>query len=513
MNKILIVGHPQSGYQEVEGLLNTCGMNSPHPSRREGFLPAEISSTLCKAHWGSSYDGLESGEGIEQIEAGPVWHGMALDLMMGNLDQEFWGWADPQAVFLLNYWRDLDPKITFILLYDKPHSVLFQSDADEAVSLSPEILNQRIRNWCTYNDVLLRFFHRNPQRCLLVNSQQVRHSVRSYLQKMCARIDAPWSEQVEHLLESETGQEHNTDEVISTIGKYGDAHNISLLQTEVIPAGEENALMSYLVDALVQQHPASLQLYEELQSVADLPLEGEAEAGCSPMDAWLGMTAQQLKLREQTQLAASQLKQAEQELQVLKEAQQDSQQEKELLLSQLHQVQVELEKIQTRTVVDTLANSEMVQENELLLNQLHQVQEELERYYLENQRLKKPVYYGAGERIRQQLTYRLGATMIQHSRSLAGWISLPWALVRVARQYRREIPKRKAQKLPPIGSYCDAAVAERYRDHLSYRLGQAFLKNIKTPVGWLRMPWAISREVRKFRQRQEIQRYSISRGA
>lgn len=41
MNKILIVGHPQSGFEEVEQVLHDCGMAYAQPSRREGFLPAE----------------------------------------------------------------------------------------------------------------------------------------------------------------------------------------------------------------------------------------------------------------------------------------------------------------------------------------------------------------------------------------------------------------------------------------------------------------------------------------
>jgi hypothetical protein len=145
----------------------------------------------------------------------------------------------------------------------------------------------------------------------------------------------------------------------------------------------------------------------------------------------------------------------------------------------------------------------------LLLAQLHQVQEELERYYLESQRLKtaparapEPALYGAGDRIRQQLTYKLGATMIQRSRSLGGWASMPWALLREVRHHRRKKNQRPAHELPPIHRYRDAHEAERYRNHLSYRLGQALLTNARNPVGWVRMPWALHREVREFRRRQ-----------
>ena len=50
MNKIIIVGHPSSEYQDVETLLNDCGMSAAKPSRNEGILPVEIGAILCKAH-------------------------------------------------------------------------------------------------------------------------------------------------------------------------------------------------------------------------------------------------------------------------------------------------------------------------------------------------------------------------------------------------------------------------------------------------------------------------------
>ncbi|MCB7552714.1 sulfotransferase family protein, partial [Escherichia coli] len=57
----------------------------------------------------------------------------------------------------------------------------------------------------------------------------------------------------------------------------------------------------------------------------------------------------------------------------------------------------------------------VVKEKNLMLTQLHLVQEELERYYVENKNLKQqqlPELYGAAERIKNKLEYRLGAIMI-----------------------------------------------------------------------------------------------------
>lgn len=603
MNKILIVGHPLSGYQEVERLLRACGMAPALPSRRDGFLPEQISATLAKAHNAPALRRLGDGNAeLRQLTPGPVWHGMALDLMLGNIDQPLWGWADPQAIHWLNYWRDLDPNLHFILVYDRPHSLLTRSQADPATPDSPEDLARQARQWAAYNAALLHFFHRNPQRCLLVHSEQARRSASAYLNQVRARIDAPWVERL--------GLEGNHT------GPHASGTPTPCVTQDLPPAlasgdtGETpDAPLALLVaDTLLRDQPESRQLYEELQAAANLPLALDDEPGrdtALALQAWAALNAQRQRQRHQDkllqQLEAGQaqaealaaehwrLLQAEQQLraqdaqthsaaladlstarQQIEQQQRELQQDNELLLSQLHQVQEELERhylnsqqqatqlealsaqqqqaeqqaaqlkerlaaaeqraaeaarqaqakaqelksaqselseLQARPTVDP----QLSEENDLLLTQLHRVQEELERYYLENQRLKaqvappkpeKPAFYGAADRVRQQLSYRIGARMIQNSRSLGGWVAMPWAVLGEVRRFKREQPEREARKLPPIHTYRDAHEAERVKQHLSYRLGQAYLANAKSPVGWLRMPFAIQREAKAFRQRQ-----------
>lgn len=605
MNKILIVGHPLSGYQEVERLLRACGMAPALPSRRDGFLPEQISATLAKAHNAPALQRLGNGDGnaeLRQLTPGPVWHGMALDLMLGNIDQPLWGWADPQAIHWLNYWRDLDPDLHFILVYDRPHSLLTRSQADPATPDSPDDLARQARQWAAYNAALLHFFHRNPQRCLLVHSEQARRSASAYLNQVRARIDAPWVERL--------GLEGNHT------GPHASGTPTPCVTQDLPPAlasgdtGETpDAPLALLVaDTLLRDQPESRQLYEELQAAANLPLALDDEPGrdtALALQAWAALNAQRQRQRHQDkllqQLEAGQaqaealaaehwrLLQAEQQLraqdaqthdaaladlstarQQIEQQQRELQQDNELLLSQLHQVQEELERhylnsqqqatqlealsaqqqqaeqqaaqlkerlaaaeqraaeaarqaqakaqelksaqselseLQARPAVDP----QLSEENDLLLTQLHRVQEELERYYLENQRLKaqvappkpeKPAFYGAADRVRQQLSYRIGARMIQNSRSLGGWVAMPWAVLGEVRRFKREQPEREARKLPPIHTYRDAHEAERVKQHLSYRLGQAYLANAKSPVGWLRMPFAIQREAKAFRQRQ-----------
>ena len=158
------------------------------------------------------------------------------------------------------------------------------------------------------------------------------------------------------------------------------------------------------------------------------------------------------------------------------------------------------------------------EENDLLLLQLHQVQEELERYFLELKSIKSGNYsnldsfsypqyrdssprgpYGAGGRIQGQLSYRLGRVLISQTRSFKGWISLPWYLRKVIREFRAEKNARSNDKLPPIESYADAYEADRCRQHLSYRLGSVMIQRSRSPLGWIILPWALLKTVKDFR--------------
>lgn len=684
MNRILIVGHSTSGYQTVESVLQQRGMCSPLPSRREELLPQDITSTLCKVHKAPQIDRVATEDDIKQLQVAPVWHGMAMDLMLGNLEQELWGWADPQAIYTLDYWAQLDDKLTFVLVYDEPQSALVNA-ATKLDNLSAPDLEHLLDNWMAYNSALLHFFLRHTSRCLLVNTQQVRRNTDGCLQKLQPLLSAP--------LLSLTGDE--TINGVTTDASQLSAYPIHTMMpaqklTDVISlAGlkttkaqeilQGSVMESYLLNQVLAEYPACLALYAELQSAASLPLQEPPRASSNAAQAW-GALVQQRTLAielasglheayqglslnleqtvaEQTresELRLSQLHQVQEELEshylqkqaleqhsaaqsreiqyqaelvkqkeaeksalnkALTETQQllettksagqqklgeqDSllktlREESELLLSHLHQVQEELEnhylqkqelelrntehareikrqaelakqketeksalnkaltEAQKQLELRSAAYSREIQhqaeltkqketekfalnkaltevqkqleatqsagqqklgeqvaqlktlgdENNQLLSQLHKVQEEMERYYLDNQLLKKqlPVpIYGAADRVKQDLGYRLGSVMIKRSRSLTGWLGMPWALAAERQAWRQHCATVPQKALPAIDTYRDAHEAERVKQHLSYRLGQALISNGQSPLGWVKLPFALNRAIQQFR--------------
>jgi len=378
MNKILTVGHPQSGYRDVERILYSCGMQEPAASKKDNLSPLEIGNVLRKAHGFTSVVDPSQGEDIQQLDAGPVWNGLALDLLMGNIDKKFWGWSDPEALCLLDYWKTLDPKMAFVLVYDEPHRVLSSISSDEAIRCSSDVIEQRLDNWSAYNEALLRFHLRNQDRSLLVNARQVRKTADAYLNWLQLYLD-------DQLLLP--GQPLRTWEHKPTFYRNGHNNGSTAIMAHAlaVPALAD----TFLIDNILSDFPQHQHRYEELQASATMPLEALERTSPKPLDAWL----MQMKRRSETGRVISILSTEKKELVLhLNELEE----QKQAIESKLNAHQDEFSKLKQTSESSSKASKALKEENDLLLSQLHQVQEELERYYLENEKNKGLVEAKAG---------------------------------------------------------------------------------------------------------------------
>jgi hypothetical protein len=391
MHKFIIVGHPQSGYQEVENLLHECGMGKAKPSRREGLLPAQISEMLRQAHGTPALAALTAPDQIEQIGTAPVWHGMAMDLMLGNLDQRFWGWSDPGAIHLLEYWKQLDPSINFVFVYADPQSALVGPDADDALSVQA-----KLANWQAFNAAMLHFYNRNPKRSVLVHAEQVRHSVRVYLQQLRTQLNAPLSEPPAHVLLaaegsqvagdadafSEGGVSHTGEPGARALPVESHANALPLDEIGLTEVVDEAALPGFVAAHCVAQHPAAGQLYEELQAVANLPLDMAMRPGPAADAAWVALLMntrrterQRLALREQEEQLASVQRQAEARRTSLERIEEDIERKQKALIdsqSRIDVLNVELARLQDVLGDHAQVNEESERALELLQGKLEQ---------------------------------------------------------------------------------------------------------------------------------------------
>ncbi|EAI6637306.1 glycosyltransferase [Campylobacter coli] len=150
-------------------------------------------------------------------------------------------------------------------------------------------------------------------------------------------------------------------------------------------------------------------------------------------------------------------------------------QEKDLIINtninQINQLQNNI-KAKTKQL-NILQNN--IQKNSVQLNQLQS-------------KLSFQTKYGTAKtRIQNQLSYKLGQAMIVNSKSLLGYLRMPFVLSYIKdkhkqeqKNYQEKIKKDPSLKLPPLESYPDYKEALKEKECLTYKLGEALIKANKT---------------------------------
>ncbi|XUQ10169.1 hypothetical protein FLW88_007960 [Campylobacter coli] len=115
----------------------------------------------------------------------------------------------------------------------------------------------------------------------------------------------------------------------------------------------------------------------------------------------------------------------------------------------------------------------------------------------------------AKSRIQNQLSYKLGQAMIVNSKSLLGYIRMPFVLSYIKDKHKQEqkiyqekIKKDPSLKLPPLESYPDYKEALKFKNHLSYKLGEALIQANKTwyKGGYVKMLFEIGKLKQKIKK-------------
>ncbi|UKH20698.1 hypothetical protein [Actinobacillus pleuropneumoniae] len=564
MKKIIIIGHSTSGYQSVEELFQVAGMSPALPSKRDGMTPQEIDSVLKKVIFSPShsskellpakryqskrqakkiaqkFDVVQSSIVPAETLINPIWDHLALDLMLGNLDQSFWGWSNPNALDTLEYWQRIDPEIYFVFVYDNPHSVLLQYTEEEILLLDDKKITEKLDTWAKYNKKMLNAFEKFQDRSVLISSKQLiefsENSIRTVYDQIQAPIDLESRELTLDLVRNN----------ISSNNKY---------------------INTFLVECIINNYSDMILIYENLQESADLPY-------LSKMDIKNGMVLQswkeiikdkiffQSQIKEKNKLL-SQYKEEysirekfesankvilaqlhltqdllEKELLIKQEMEKNSsiyrqrldvyESDKIDLTSKLRSLENDKKELQSKlnnlendnknlqSILEHVENSynnvsnnvENIRaqltltetENQNLILQLHLTQDELEKQYSVISSLQKPIYLGAADRIKSEMPYRLGKKMIEASKSLKGWLTMPCLLKKEANKVKEEQEKSEGLKYINIEEYADFSDAEKVKKHLSYKLGVKLLKNIRKPYLWIFIPFSLLSTIYLFRK-------------
>jgi hypothetical protein len=342
MQTLITCGTPWCALQPLQALLQTAGLGQARQ--------AKAGSVVGIDQW---HDRLCGGQAdvASPMQPGKPWELAAGEIFLANWDQPTWGWADSRSTWLLEFWRDFDSSTRFVLLYTPAYDVLCRAMADTgAAAVDSQAL---LDTWCAYQTEMLRFYHRNRARSVLLHAhlahQPGTQLVQTINQALGTALSAP---------ESEPSDPQPVD-----------------------------PLLHLLVQSVLQNHPEVRSLEDEIN--ATLP-ECDAIQSVPVADTASAIAC----------LRALYAKEAEHRhaLQAQNATNVELRQENDHCVSerqQLHEIvrrqQLAIENAQRAEQQLSHAQKELTQENELLLLQLHQVQEELEQVLLGNQRLENQI--------------------------------------------------------------------------------------------------------------------------
>lgn len=179
MKVIVCTGSPNSGFEGVFELLMRAGVVGAKPAEQDALSPQDIETNLLNAQEIKNI----GNEPLKQVLPGKIWEKLAADLFLRNINSQVWGWTSENAALLMDFWQDFDPQVKILMVYHSPidylAQVLYQTEQNH-LAVIPQALNQ----WVNWNTELLRHFHRNTDRCLLVNSAQVAAQPAAFLDKL-----------------------------------------------------------------------------------------------------------------------------------------------------------------------------------------------------------------------------------------------------------------------------------------------------------------------------------------
>ena len=166
----------------------------------------------------------------------------------------------------------------------------------------------------------------------------------------------------------------------------------------------------------------------------------------------------------------------------------------------------ELESIQNNS------NHKSLDSNPQILESLNAILLDNNIYSLDSEQLYFILQHStAKQRIHNHLSYKLGKAMIENSKSILGYIRMPYVLSYIKeqhnkeqKQYQEQIKKNPNLKLPKLESYKDYKEALKEKECFTYKLGEALMKADKTwyKGGYVKLWFEAKRLKREYREKR-----------
>lgn len=165
MKIICVTGAPGSDVDKIADIFFAAGVQPALPLRQDP------SFTLSGWH-----EKVIAAAGGDKVSAGAVkqpgrfWEQFATNLFMENMQQPLWGWGDTRSVWLLDFWQQFEPNLHFVLVYTSPQRALAEALAAEHEHGADTAT--LMATWAAHQKEILRFYHRNPERTILVDAAE-----------------------------------------------------------------------------------------------------------------------------------------------------------------------------------------------------------------------------------------------------------------------------------------------------------------------------------------------------
>lgn len=253
MNKVIVVGHPSCQIEDIKNILIAGGMQDALPSRREQLSAQQITQLICQAHNVKSIEHLRSVEEFSFTDVQPIWQGLALDLLLSNINIALWGWADPNILPLLRFWKNVDPSIIFVMVYNSPEYYLLNEINEHEIN--EDVVNEKLNNWYIYNKIALEFFIENSDRSMLVNYEEVRKSTSVYIKEAGNHIDNLLNVKLE-------------DNVVNMMNVSVEKNKYKV---DFLNSNPDDISELYFVNSVLNKNSNVVKLFNDMQSVSNLP--------------------------------------------------------------------------------------------------------------------------------------------------------------------------------------------------------------------------------------------------
>ena len=526
MSIIVQCGHNLTRSEEIMNILNEKGLSKPLKSSRTDLSSADVTAALDKIYKKTS-----------KLVDNKLAESVAIDFLLTNLEIENWGWNDSKNLKTLHFWEWIEPDCKFVLVFDHPSEIFRYALKN---NLSQNLLDNMIKDWVIFQKDLLKFFVDNKSKCILIEGN-------------AALRDTKATEKCINLIAPELLFKHEETRISKKIIENKIPPNL------VDGSKQKERLNNKLLHKLLNEYPELITTFDCLIENANIKINkdpiGKESLNREDFYSILRETQDINNIVNEDVIDSLKVELSRKEsdvgkLKVLLDSSEKTNKEQASLVKILKQRAESsshgLKQKNTVTVSIDNASNEMIElqkENKFILKQLHLVQKELEYYFnlklsentqklhnteqtkndekahqyndlqsiKEVQSIKKTenaavveipkaAPFGAEKRIKMELPYRLGASIIEGSKSRRGILTIPKAIAMEYIDHNKNIAS--IADLPSIEEYGDFDKVEKIKQHLSYQIGEIVAESIKEPKKIITAPIKIGNRVLFFKKKE-----------